>query len=162
VAVNGSELCRASMLLKTFRPAKKKDPPPPPPAGDDELQKKWKQLNTEAMRRLDDWVPAVFSGATKTSQGGYRLSSADLGRDLEEDLSIQPTGIVDFGVHDLGDPRRGKRTPIDLVEQYLRRGFKDAVRWLAHRLGLDPRDYLPKSGTGDPALDAEVARLAAL
>jgi hypothetical protein len=163
VAVNGVELPRASILLKTFRPAKKPPPPPPPPPpADDELQKKWKQLNTEAMRRLSDWVPAVFSGASKTSQGGYRISSADLGCDNEEDLSIHPTGIVDFGVHDLGDPRRGKRTPIDLVEQYLRREFKEAVRWLAQRLGLDPQDYLPKKGAGDPTLDAEVERLAGL
>jgi hypothetical protein len=167
VVVNGIDLPRASVLLKTFRPAKKKKdppPPPPPPPRDDELPEQWKKLNTEAIRRYSDWVPDIFPTATRTSAGGYRVSSADLGRDLEEDLSFHADGIKDFGVHDMGDWRRGKRTPIDIVEQYLHKGdFKEAVRWLAQRLGLDPRDYLPKGkGTGDPTLDAEVERLAKL
>jgi len=171
VAINGSELHRASILLKTFRPArvkkegKPKQPGPQPP--DNELRERWKKLNSEAIRRYSDWVPHVFPGSTKTSEGGYRVSSADLGRDLEEDLSFHPDGIKDFGVHDMGDPRGGKRTPIDIVEQYLHTDFNEAVRWLAEKLGLDPKDYLPKpkpkpEPTGDPALDAEVERLAAL
>jgi predicted P-loop ATPase len=166
VAVNGVELPHASVLLRTFRPAKKKKdppPPPPPPPRDDELPEQWKKLNTEAIRRYDDWVPSIFPSATRTSEGGYRVSSADLGRDLEEDLSFHRDGIKDFGVHDMGDWRRGKRTPIDIVEQYLHKDFTEAVRWLAQRLGLDPRDYLPKGkSTGDPALDAEIERLAKL
>jgi len=169
VAVNGVELPRASMLLKTFRPAKKKKdpppPPPPPPPGGDELREKWKQLNTEAMRRLSDWVPDIFPSATKTNKGGYRVSSVDLGRDLEEDLSFHADGIKDFGVHDLGDARGGKRTPFDIVEQYLHKDFKEAVRWLAEKLGLDPRDYLPKPKPKPPdnvEIEKEVTRLAAL
>jgi Family of unknown function (DUF5906)/RepB DNA-primase N-terminal domain len=164
VAINGVELPRASLLLKTFRPAKKKkEDPPPPPSGD--LSEKWKQLNSEALRRLSDWVPSVFQHATRTSQGGFRISSAALGRDLEEDLSIHPTGIVDFGVHDLGDWRRGKRTPVDLVEQYLRKDFKEAVRWLASQLGLNPQDYLPQpqpKPQPKPGEQAEIERLAKL
>jgi hypothetical protein len=42
-------------------------------------------------------------------------------------------------VHDLGDARRGRRTPVDIVEQYLHKDFKDAVHWLAQKLGFDPR-----------------------
>ena len=179
VAINGSELHRASILLKTFRPArvkkeeKPKQPGPQPQAGpqppDDELRERWKKLNREAIRRYSDWVPHVFPGATKTSEGGYRVSSANLGRDLEEDLSFHPDGIKDFGVHDLGDPRQGRRTPLDIVEQYQNKDFNEAVRWLAQKLGLDPQDYLPKpkektngQGSGDPATDAEIARLAKL
>jgi hypothetical protein len=164
IALNGSELHHASILLKTFRPAKKKKdapPLPPPPPGDDELREKWKKLNSEAIRRYSDWVPDIFPNATKTNTG-YRVTSADLGRDLEEDLSFHTGGIKDFGVHDMGDPRHGSRTPIDIVEQYLHKDFNEAVRWLAQKLGLEPNDYLPKPGAGDPAMDAEVARLAKL
>jgi hypothetical protein len=166
VAINGVDLHRASVLLRTFRPAKRKDPPPPPPPpprDDDKLQEQWRRLNGEAIRRYDDWVPHIFPSAARTSEGGYRVSSATLGRDLEEDLSFHREGIKDFGVADIGDWRRGSRTPIDVVEQYLRKDFTSAVRWLAEKLGLDPRDYLPKGkGIGEPTLDAEVTRLAAL
>src|SRR5262245_22882778 len=43
----------------------------------------------------------------------------------------------------MGDPRGGKRTPIDIVEEYLHKDFNEAVRWLAQKLGLDPQEYLP-------------------
>ena len=70
------------------------------------------------MRRLDAWVPALFPKAKRATNGAWRVKSRDLGRDLEEDLSVAPTGIVDFGVADQGDPRQGKRTPIDLVMEH--------------------------------------------
>jgi hypothetical protein len=173
VAINDDEPYRASLLLRTFRPPKKiKEEKPARKESlprDDDLRQQWKTLNTEAMRRLSDWVPEIFSSATKTSAGGYRVSSAELGRDNEEDLSFHPDGIVDWGVHDLGDPWRGRRTPIDIAQQYLHKNFNDAVRWLAEKLGFDPQDYLPKpkpkangQGSGDAATDAEVARLAKL
>src|SRR5215472_5611955 len=139
VAINGHKPHRASLLLKTFRPPKeiKQDRPQQPgqPAqpshDDDELRQQWKKLNTEAIRRYSDWVLDIFAHAAKTSAGGYRVSSAELGRDNEEDLSFHPYGIVDWGVHDLGDAHRGRRTPIDIVEQYLHKNFNDAVWWLA-------------------------------
>ena len=75
------------------------------------------------------------------------MSSPDLGRDLEEDLSIVPSGIVDFGVHDLDDPLQGKRTPVDLVMEWVievpiediaarknRDAFEQACDWLRDRL----------------------------
>src|SRR5262249_16715565 len=89
-----------------------------------------------------------FPTPNSTSDGGYRVSSADLNRDLEEDLSFHPEGIKDFGVHDMGDPRGGKRTPIDIVQEHLHKDFTEAVRWLAGQLGLDPNDYLPRRDTG--------------
>ena len=47
--------------------------------------------------------------AAREYMGGYRVSSSDLHRELEEDLSIDksPEGIVDFGVADMGDERAG-------------------------------------------------------
>ena len=114
------------------------------PSAPSDLREQWKKLNSEAIKRYSDWVPDIFPAASSTSNGGYRVSSADLGRDLEEDLSFHADGIKDFGVHDMGDPREGRRTPIDIVKEHLHKDFTEAVRWLAEKLGLDPRDYLPK------------------
>jgi hypothetical protein len=68
----------------------------------------------------------------------------------------------------MGDPREGRRTPIDIVKQYLHNDFNEAVCWLAEKLDLVPNDYLPKpkdndqQGSGDPTVEAEITRLAAL
>jgi putative DNA primase/helicase len=135
------------------------------PKASPELSDQWRKLNSEAIRRYSDWVPDIFPTAAPTSDGGYRVTSASLGRDLQEDLSFHEQGIKDFGVHDMGDPRRGKRTPIDIVKQYLHNDFNEAVCWLAEKLDLVPNDYLPKpetKGSGDPEVDAEITRLAKL
>lgn len=85
----------------------------------EEQLNKYRQLEKEAFENLDKWVPALFKGkAVKGSNGIYRVSSKVLGRKLEEDLSISKEGIKDFGVADMGDPREGKRTPIELVAEY--------------------------------------------
>jgi hypothetical protein len=97
----------------------------------------FRDINSAALADLDAWVPALFPAA-RPANDGYRVSSDDLGRDLEEDLSITPQGIKDFGLHDLGDDSEGKRTPIDLVIEH--GGEPDAVAaadWLALQLGID-------------------------
>jgi len=98
------------------------------------------RANHLAMQRLADWVPDVFPAAQyHDATKGYRVASADLGRDLEEDLSITPNGIVDFGLHDMGDAREGKRTAIDLVIEYgEQKDEKAAALWLCDRLGQNP------------------------
>lgn len=96
------------------------------------------QVNAAAMRALSIWVPVLFPAAT-SYHDGYRVSSKDLARDLEEDLSIAPAGIVDFGLADQGDPASGKRTPIDLVIEHGRQpDAKAAARWLCAALSIDP------------------------
>lgn len=77
----------------------------------------FRNVNSAALQCLLTWVPVLFPGA-KASNKGYRVSSAILGRDREEDLSFTPQGIKDFGEHDMGDPRHGSRTPIDVVLEY--------------------------------------------
>jgi hypothetical protein len=162
-------------LRETFPPP---EPPPKPQreeraqstGQDDDLSDRWKELNSEAIRRYSDWVPDVLPKATKIKNGGYRVTSADLGRDFEEDLSFHADGIKDFGVADMGDANQGKRSPIDIVKEHLpTNDFNVAVRWLAEKLGLDLQDYLPKpkpktngQRSGDPATDAEIERLAKL
>ena len=101
----------------------------------------FRNVNTRALQHLARWVPALFGPAARHygSTGAYRVSSKSLGRNLEEDLSIAPDGIVDFGVADQGDAREGRRTPIDLVIEY--NGAADAVvaaEWLCEKLGVTP------------------------
>ena len=54
----------------------------------------WRKVNYIAFQRLDAWVPEIFGSAARfePGTGAYRISSQDLGRDLEEDLSISPAG----------------------------------------------------------------------
>lgn len=98
----------------------------------------FREINDLALARLAAWVPAIFPGARhQPGTGAYRIKSRQLGRALQEDLSLAPTGIVDFGVADMGDARHGRRTPVDVVMEW--GGAADAVaagRWLADRLGV--------------------------
>ena len=100
----------------------------------------WRKVNSLAFDMLGSWVTDIFPHARfQRGTGAYRISSRDLGRDLEEDLSIAPSGIVDFGVADMGDPRLGKRTPIDIVIKYGgKRDATEAALWLCDRCGVDP------------------------
>jgi len=95
------------------------------------------EVNARALMSLG-WVATLFPGAT-SYRDGYRVSSKALGRDLEEDLSIQPNGIKDFGLHDQGDANGGRRTPIDLVIEHGRQpDAKAAAIWLCRQMGLAP------------------------
>lgn len=98
----------------------------------------FRYVNDEAMRSLHSWVPALFGGREIFKGGRYRVTSKALGRDLQEDLSIRSDGIQDFGVADMGDPRNGLRTPIDLVMEWGPGTSKpaEALHWLAKVLGL--------------------------
>jgi hypothetical protein len=101
----------------------------------------FRQANDLALRNTGAWVPAVFGSAAhfQTGTGAWRISSKELGRNLEEDLSIAPTGIVDFGVHDMGDARQGKRTPVDIViEHGGAPDAKAAAFWLCEQIGVKP------------------------
>lgn len=98
----------------------------------------FREVNDLALVRLAAWVPAIFPGARlQAGTGAYRVTSRQLGRSLQEDLSLAPTGIVDFGVADMGDARDGKRTPIDVVMEWgSAADAVEAARWLADRLGV--------------------------
>jgi putative DNA primase/helicase len=98
----------------------------------------WGQLNERALANLDMWVPKLFLTAKHTRMGGYRVKSADLGRGYEEDLSLTAAGIKYFGVADQGDPRQGRRTPIDIVMEWEHLEFGPATLWLVQALGEQP------------------------
>ena len=113
-----------------------KKPEPKPEATADRPSDFFRSVNSAALADLPAWVPSLFPGAKyQPGTKAFRVSSRMLGRDLEEDLSIAPNGIVDFGIHDMGDARQGKRTAIDLVIDY--GGASDACAaafWLCERM----------------------------
>lgn len=105
----------------------------------------WRLLNDAAMRNLPAWVPSLFPTAVLNSSGAYRISSKSLGRRLQEDISISPDGIKDFGVHDMGDPRGGKRSPIDIVMEHGHKTMHEAADWLRGQIEPQPRPKTEKA-----------------
>jgi hypothetical protein len=100
----------------------------------------FRAVNDMALARLGAWVPSVFPTARpQPGTGAYRVSSRALGRDLQEDLSLSPDGIKDFGVADMGDARLGARTAIDVLIEWGGQATPlDAARWLCDRMGVAP------------------------
>lgn len=92
-------------------------------SGDD-----FKRVKDAALQALDAWVPALFPKARRYRQG-WRVTSKELGRELQEDLQITPDGAMDFG------EERGL-SPIDLVMQWRSLSAKEALLWLAGQLGI--------------------------
>lgn len=103
----------------------------------------FRRVNDQALKEASSWVPAVFGADASRQQGtgAWRVSSKALGRNLEEDLSIAPNGIVDFGVADMGDSRRGKRTPIDIIIEYGQApNAREAALYLCELIGASPAE----------------------
>ena len=124
---------------KARAPAKPAPAPASTPAAqpDASAADDFRRVNDAAMQALQVWVPSLFPQAIPKGQG-YRVTSKSLNRDLQEDLSVMPEGIVDFGVADMGDAKQGRRTPIDLVMEWLPAPkAKDALHWLAQRIGIE-------------------------
>jgi len=103
----------------------------------------FRAVNEAALAALDRWVPAIFPTAVhQPGTNAWRVTSRALGRGLEEDLSLAPTGIQDFG------EERGL-TAIDVVMQW--GNAPDALAaglWLCERLGRDPESlgFRPAEG----------------
>lgn len=90
------------------------------------------KVNAKALMNLSAWVPALFGSKAREYHNGYRIASADLGRQLEEDISILPEGIKDFG------EETGK-TAIDLILDWgAPTNARDAALWLCERMGIAP------------------------
>jgi hypothetical protein len=113
----------------------------------------WRTVNDRALANLGAWVPSVFPGARwQAGTGAYRVEQSALGEGYEEDLSLHPDGIRDFGSGDMGDSRDGARTPIDVVEAYLPASdAAAAAMWLCDRLGIRPEDIGWRGGRNEGA-----------
>jgi hypothetical protein len=99
----------------------------------------FKEVNQLALLRLSTWVKPLFGEKVKfyASTGAWRITSKDLGRNLEEDLSISQRGVWDYGTEQASSPIQlvieyGPRKP--LVETTA----ADAALWLCERMGIDP------------------------
>lgn len=114
------------------------------------------RLNDAAIANYAAWVPEIFPTARPYRGDGFRVSSVDLERDNEEDLSFHHDGIKDFGVHDLDDPLEGKRTPVQIVMEWVFKvpveeiaartnttEFEKACDWLRERLPQQEEDNRP-------------------
>lgn len=90
----------------------------------------FKRVNDAAHANLDAWVPQIFPKATRKAYG-WRVTSKQLGRDLQEDLQLSSDGIMDFG------EERGM-SPIDVVMKW-HAGCSTALaalQWLAPMVGV--------------------------
>jgi uncharacterized protein (DUF927 family) len=92
------------------------------------------KVNEAALRNLGAWVKALFPQAVyQPGTGAWRVASKDRGRpDLQEDISLHPNGIRDFGLeHGL--------TPIDVLIEHGGAGDPvAAAHLLCERLGIRP------------------------
>lgn len=107
----------------------------------------FKQVNQAALQQLAAWVPALLPAA-KAHGAGWRITSKALGRDLQEDLSLMPEGIQDFG-------REVGMTAIDVVVEFGHMSAKEALHWLAPRVGVTlsvrrPRPASDSAGRPEP------------
>lgn len=138
-----------------------KDPaqakPRPPRAAQADPGNDFQRINAMALVQLDRWVPALFPAAQKQpGTGAWRIRSGDLGRDREEDLSLHPDGIKDYGDEE-------GLTAIDVVVKFGGKTPRLALEWLADALGVrlakpaKPRPAQPKHHA-DPGADAGAAQ----
>lgn len=95
----------------------------------------WTRVNSAALASADRWVKDLFPTARQEAgTGAWRISSKDLGRSLEEDISVHSGGAQDFGLE-------RPETPIGLVQQWGGAPTpKDAAFWICERLGINPAD----------------------
>lgn len=90
-------------------------------------------VNGAALVKRDAWVQTLHPTARKEAgTGAWRVYSADLGRDLQEDVSYHADGIKDFG-DEYG------LTPIDAVIRFgCAPDATKAAMWLCQQMQVEP------------------------
>lgn len=114
------------------------------------------EVNKRALAELGRWVPTIFGPAAReeAGTGAWRVASRDLGRGLEEDLSLHPLR----GGHDFGTGE--SCSPIDVVIAWGGApGAREAGLWLCDQMGIDPASLgwkpLPWAAERPPAPASE-------
>jgi putative DNA primase/helicase len=113
-------------------------------------------VNAAALANLELWVPGVFGGKARHQPGtnAWRVRSDDLGRQLEEDISLHPQGCRDFG---LDKPL----SPIDIVMEHGgAANALEAAKWLCDRLRIDPATLGWNPPRSKAAASGDAAKLA--
>lgn len=116
------------------------------------------ELNQKALAAADKWIKDIFPQAISRGSEGWRISSESLGRNLEEDISIHPDGIVDFGVSDQGDDKEGKRTAVQLVAEHKFGDINEwqkASDWLKQKIGFNASKRSNQINTQDMELNKQ-------
>jgi hypothetical protein len=113
----------------------------------------FRTVNTAALACLALWVPILHPQARHyPGTGAWRVTSKDLGRDLQEDLSYAPTGIWDFGLEKAC-------TAIDSVMTWGNAAdVRQASFWLCARMGRTPASLGWDDGSAATAKGAELAK----
>jgi DNA-binding transcriptional ArsR family regulator len=96
----------------------------------------YRSLNKIAKERYHDWVPDILGSLARPSGEGYRIDSDALGRDLQESIAIDPMGIKDFGVADMGDATEGRRTAVSLISELITGNKRQAAEILSKVLDV--------------------------
>ena len=105
----------------------------PKPGSNDNF---WGNVNRAALDDIGRWWRDLFPKGYPT---GKSWRAGLVGRGLQEDIAATRDGIVDWGVHDFGDGKKGRRSPIELVVEYgSAADHAEAARWLCDRLGITP------------------------
>lgn len=104
--------------------------------------KLWKEINQQALDRLDAWVPLMISGA-KPDGKGYRCRAYWRGAE-NPNVGIHHTGIRDFG-SGVG------LTPIDLVMFAMNTNFSQASEMLRKVLGIGGESFSMTVNATEPA-----------
>jgi RecA-family ATPase len=116
-----------------------------------ESQTFFQRVNTHALEFIEPWAKALFPKAHyQKGTGAWRVSSKDLGRSLEEDLSLHPDGIWDFGTE-------RPYTAIDLVREYRAIQVLPAALWLCERMSINPTKLGYTERSARPPIRPEVA-----
>jgi hypothetical protein len=144
IAAADQLLRQAGAVPRVKEPAKHTKPDQEPPGsranrlsqGKVEGESYFHAVNRVALTNIEAWVRHLFPTASRQDgTGAWRVTSKDLGRDLQEDLSIHPSGIQDFGSEE-------PQTAINLVLRSDKaRDPVTAAHWLCDQLGISPRDH---------------------
>ncbi|CAN7604729.1 bifunctional DNA primase/polymerase [Bosea sp. LjRoot237] len=129
----------ADQIAAVLAPFGYMPPTPLRPMGDGFGNGIWRELNTQALAKLDDWVPSLdLPKLSRNRRGGYVAvpfwRPSHRGRptqDRSPNLKISAQGIRDFH-----DGEKGY-TPVDLVMSAMGCGFDFAADWLKARIGFE-------------------------
>ena len=97
----------------------------PPVDGDGGI---WREVNDAALRRLDDWVPALGIDAKRGHDGRWR------GRAIWKQAENANVGFSAQGIKDWGAD--SGHTALDVVMLAHGSDFPTAEKWLRERLGF--------------------------
>jgi hypothetical protein len=123
----------AEQILRAAGAKEKEKPQREPPKTNGAAGNFFAKVNAAALADIRAWAPLLFPRARREpGTGAWRISSKALNRNLEEDISIHPDGIRDFG----------EEVPLSAIDLVIRHGGAatavDAALWLCMRLAIDP------------------------